>query len=441
MGELEALIAAEFEAIDAIRDLAAEAGRELTKDELVQVEGHTATAEKLLAEREVLTARLAVATREADLRKKFSQPANPDKATPIVDRIHDSIEDDPTRGYASLGEFAVDVANSAKNPAATDPRLRIGAAASGLSQGVGADGGFLLPPMFSQTIWNKLQDPSASLLALCDQWDVDGESLTIPANAETSRANGSRWGGVRGYWQGEAEQMTSTKPKLREMTLSPHELAVYVLATNRLIRRSSKAIDKWISEASTDELNFKVGKAIVNGTGAGEPKGIMNSAAKITVTRGTANLFVQQDVANMWARMHARAMGTSVWLIDQSVIPELLTMTTPVTNVAGTENVGGFNAKLYNADNNTLMGRPVLHTEYGKALGTEGDVILVDLGSYAAGVRGGVASDMSIHLRFDYNETAFRFLFEADGQTWLNSAITPFSAGDTISSVVTLSTV
>jgi hypothetical protein len=48
--------------------------------------------------------------------------------------------------------------------------------------------------------------------------------------------------------------------------------------------------------------------------------------------------------------------------------------------------------------------------------------------------------DMSIHLRFDYNETAFRFLFAMDGQPWLNAPLTPFHGTNTLSPFVALAT-
>ncbi len=80
-------------------------------------------------------------------------------------------------------------------------------------------------------------------------------------------------------------------------------------------------------------------------------------------------------------------------------------------------------------------------TEYNATLGTVGDIILADMGSYVTGTRGGVSSAASIHLKFDYLETAFRFVYEMDGQTWLASAITPYKGGsNTLSPFVALAT-
>ena len=86
------------------------------------------------------------------------------------------------------------------------------------------------------------------------------------------------------------------------------------------------------------------------------------------------------------------------------------------------------------------MGRPVIPVEYCETLGTTGDIILADLKAYASGVNGGVDAAMSIHLRFDYNESCFRFITQVDGQPWLASAITPYKGSNTLSPFVVLAT-
>ena len=44
--------------------------------------------------------------------------------------------------------------------------------------------------------------------------------MAFPRNAETSRANGSRWGGVRAYWRDEGDQATATKATFGRLTLT-----------------------------------------------------------------------------------------------------------------------------------------------------------------------------------------------------------------------------
>jgi hypothetical protein len=44
----------------------------------------------------------------------------------------------------------------------------------------------------------------------------------------------------------------------------------------------------------------------------------------------------------------------------------------------------------------------------------------------------------SIHVRFEYAETAFRFMTAVDGQSWMNAPLTPYKGSNTLSNVVTL---
>jgi HK97 family phage major capsid protein len=355
-------------------------------------------------------------------------------------KVKDKRQDDPTLGFRNMGEFAMAVFN-AFNPAGPvrDNRLDLAvqiANATGMSQGSGPDGGFLVPPSFSQTIWDALQAQSDNLLQYCDVYTITGESLTIPAIAETSRVAGSRWGGVRGYWISEAEQMTGSKPKLRQVKLEPHQLAVLTYVTDKLLNNAA-ALQQFIVRAAVDEINFQVGDAIINGDGIGKPKGIMGTGPMIEVAKETsqaADTILTANISKMWSRMHPRSRGSAIWLYNVDCEPQMDTLFTAVKNVAGSENVGGFANPVF-ADGK-MKGRPAIPSEYCPTVGDAGDIICADFKGYAVGIRGGVQSAMSMHLKFDYNETAFRFIYEVDGQPWLQSAITPYKGSNTLSTFV-----
>jgi hypothetical protein len=43
--------------------------------------------------------------------------------------------------------------------------------------------------------------------------------------------------------------------------------------------------------------------------------------------------------------------------------------------------------------------------------------------------KGGFQQDMSIHVRFQYDESVLRFVLRMDGQPWRASALTPYKGG------------
>jgi HK97 family phage major capsid protein len=188
-----------------------------------------------------------------------------------------------------------------------------------------------------------------------------------------------------------------------------------------------------------EEFTFKVEDAIVNGTGAGMPLGFLNSGAVITVSKETS-----QPATTLVCRKrdedvgpHAgRSRKNAVWLVNQDVEPQLFQFVIKVKNVAGTENVGGIAAPVVTyvppgtAGNEygLLMGRPVIPVEYAATLGTPGDIMLVDLDQYLGIDKGAMTGASSIHVRFIYDETAFRFVYRFNGQPILASPMTPTRA-------------
>jgi HK97 family phage major capsid protein len=88
----------------------------------------------------------------------------------------------------------------------------------------------------------------------------------------------------------------------------------------------------------------------------------------------------------------------------------------------------------------TLFGRPVIPVEYCATLGTVGDIILADFNEYLLARKGGLQTASSIHFRFDYDETVFRFVLRLDGQPAWNAPLTPFKGSNTLSPFVALAT-
>jgi HK97 family phage major capsid protein len=78
----------------------------------------------------------------------------------------------------------------------------------------------------------------------------------------------------------------------------------------------------------------------------------------------------------------------------------------------------------------TLLGRPVIPIEQCASVGTVGDIILADYNNgYYLAEKGGIKSDMSIHVMFIYDESVFRFVLRVDGQPVRASAMTPYKGG------------
>ncbi len=351
------------------------------------------------------------------------------------------IENDAKAGFADIGEFAM-ATYAANHPNIVTPAdsrlLHIAekAAATGLNAGTPHEGGYTVPSAFSDSIMGTMLDSPDSLLGRANTFTVEGESLTIPGVDESSRATGSRYGGTRGYWLSEADQITSSKPKFRQIKLEPQELAVLTYVTDKLLKTSGIALNQLITRAAVDEINWLTGNAIINGTGAGQPLGIITGTGKVSqakVSGQAATTIVARNIDDMVSRFPARQLANAVWFVNQDIIPSLESLETSNGQPLFRGPQG-----LASGQIGTLKGLPIVPLEYCATLGTEGDIILADMSSYVAGVRGGVESAMSMHLRFDYLETAFRWTFAVDGQSSISAPLTPANGSNTLAPFVSL---
>lgn len=314
-------------------------------------------------------------------------------------------------------------------------------APSGMFESSDPDGGILVPPDVSQSILERDIDEE-DFLAESDSLTIRGNMMTLPALDDASRADGSREGGVASYWAGEADQYaTASRPKFRGMDLRLHKLYVFVYLTEELVKDSPFALENYVSGKAAREIRFKTNDKMVRGTGAGMPQGVLNSKSKIAVTKETgqaAASILVDNIEKMWMRMNSKARKNASWLINQDTEAQLNLMSFPV----GTGGVPIFQPQgaLNSPNFPTLKGRPVRTVEFCETLGTEGDIILTNWKYYQAIRKGDVESDMSMHVRFQYGELAYRFTFRVDGQSKWDLPLTPYKGSNTTSAIVTLAT-
>jgi len=346
---------------------------------------------------------------------------------------------------AAFGNFLQAVAMSAKgNPA--DPRLSAPLAASGLNTAVGSEGGFLVRTDFSTALLDRAMEESV-LADRCTTIDIGegSDGIELPYVDETSRATGSRWGGVQVYRRAEAATVTATKPKLGTFEIRLEDLMGICYATDRALRDAT-SLGQIIQIAFASEFAFKVDDEIINGTGVGQAQGILNSTALVVQAKETSQVaatVVAENALKMRSRMPGRKRMNTFWAINQEVEPQLPQMNIKIKNVAGAENVGGFGVYmpangLAGQQYDTLFGHPVVPIEQCAALGTAGDILYLNLGEYLLIRKGALETAESIHVRFLYGENTFRFTYRVNGAPAWKSALTPYKGSATQSPFVAL---
>jgi HK97 family phage major capsid protein len=332
--------------------------------------------------------------------------------------------------FKSDGEYFSAVKSAELSPSSIDKRLLPLKAAAGLNEATPSDGGFLVPQQTAAGILEKMWT-TGSVLSRFNPTPVVGNNLSINVVDESSRADGYRHGGVLGYWLAEAGTKTASQPKFRQLNLKLKKVAALCYATDELLD-DTVALGAWLNKTAPDELRFQVEAALINGNGVGKPLGILQSPALLTLARIDANEIDAVDVTQMWAHRYAGA-NDYVWFVSSTIFPQLANMTigqSPMFFPAG-----GLSGLPYA----TLLGKPVLETEYNPSLGIQGDILLASPSQYEMIAKGGVQSASSIHVKFVTDETAFRFIYRVDGQpSWNAKVASYYASSDYVSPFVAL---
>lgn len=342
--------------------------------------------------------------------------------------------------WNSFGDFLTAVKKAGTPGESIDNRLLAKNAASGLNETVPSEGGFFVQTDFTSELLKRTYEVGV-LPSRCRKIPISSNANGLKMNTvdETSRANGSRWGGVQTYWQGEADALVGSKPKFGTMELQLKKLTGLCYMTDELMTDAT-ALEAVVGQAFAEEFAFKLDDAILRGSGAGQPLGILNSPSLVTVAKTaaqTADTITLNNIQDMWMRTWGRSRNNLVWITNQDCEGQLNKLVLPTGTSSGVA-VYMPPTGVTGAPYSTLYGRPVMVMEHAATLGDLGDLILADFSQYLLIDKGGVNSAQSIHVRFLYDESVFRFIYRVDGQPIWKAPLTPYKGSNTVSPFVTL---
>ena len=340
--------------------------------------------------------------------------------------------------FNSLGEQLSAVVNAGVGGGRNiDPRLFN--AAEGVNQTVPSDGGFLLQKDFTTEVYENIFNNSL-IASKCKKRPISGNANGTVINGfdETSRAS-SVAGGVQMYWADEAEEATKSMPTWRKIELHLKKLMGLCYLTDEMMQDAA-TLEASIVDAFNMATDFYVQSALINGTGAGQPLGVMNAGCLVSVNKEPgqdSNTLVAENIVKMWSRRLAAQTKNYAWYYNQDIEPQLYTMGLAV-GVGGQPIYmppGGLSDSPYSR----IMGLPAYAIEQCSTLGDQGDIILANFtDGYVIAKKGGIKQDVSIHVKFLTDQMALRFILRIDGQPWRATPLTPHKGSNTQSHFITL---
>jgi HK97 family phage major capsid protein len=254
------------------------------------------------------------------------------------------------------------------------------------------------------------------------------DQATVPASGVPTF-----FGGVRVYWQQEASAITTSDAGFKQAALVASELVGLTYVGNSLLQDASVSLASFLGGRMgfPGAIAWAEDYAFIMGDGAGKPLGIVNAPCTKTVTRTTTVTVKYDDLVGMETAFWG---NDGVWVINNSLKSVLMLMNGPSGNASY---LWGNTAQ---GVPNTLLGRPVIWTDKQPAVGTKGDILLVDRSMYVIGDRQATSVESDPSVGFGSNKTAFRVIHRVDGQPWLSGVITLAGDSSTVSPFVALST-
>jgi len=302
-----------------------------------------------------------------------------------------------------------------------------------LVENIGASGGFLVPTEFYSQLMSV--DPESQIVrSRATKIRMRRRQVDIPVlNQAGTTAGIPHWfGGMQFYWTEEAGQKTETNASFKKVSLVAHKLTGYTEVSDELLDDSAISLGDFFNSS----LGFAGGiawledYAFLRGTGAGQPLGVINAGATITVPRsGTTTPIVYGDLINMMESFLPSARG--VWVFNQSCFSNLMNMQDPSASYIWQPNLqAGVPGQLW--------GMPVIFTEKTPTVGTAGDALLADFRYYLIGDRQATTIESTNQYRWQYDLTSWRAVHRVDGQPWLSAPLTLQDGTLTVSPFVIL---
>jgi HK97 family phage major capsid protein len=317
-------------------------------------------------------------------------------------------------GFKDISEF-YSKAFTAFKGGSMDARLKA-SATTAMGEDVGESGGFALPRQMSEEILRYMGLNGPNLLSRTMNIPLTGgNSFSIPMSQDTP------WGGgIQAKWQAELIAANQTKPNMNLLELKLNALQALVPVGDDVLADAPK-IGNFVSQMAAEALEWRVNQSLFTGSGVGQPQGILNSGALVTVAAQSGQASQTINYSNLTDMYTAHiAPENAAWFVTPKGAGQLLKMTMPGNQIpAATSLLTGYSAKPLPS----IYTLPIVQMRACSKLGQVGDIVLADFSKYMT-ISKDMQAAVSIHLFFDAATSAFRFRMRLDGKTMWSKPIT-----------------
>lgn len=286
--------------------------------------------------------------------------------------------------------------------------------AKSLSEGTSADGGYLVPREFRDSVVQKLYKkavirPNATIIPL------KRDKMDVPADASA----------VTTYWVGENASSTESNPTWGNISLDTNKLMGLSKMSRELFTDSPINVMDYVSTLWAKAFAKEEDRVFMTGSGTGQPKGIRQYTPSNTLAQAGANI-TADDVVNLFYALPVQYRENAKFLIHNSIVTKIRLLKDSQGRYIWQSGL--------DAAPNTILGKPVLEqndipTNLGAGTNAS-EIWFGDLSFYLIGDREemGVESTTEGAGTFENHQVALKSWERIDGQLGLADAFAMLSA-------------
>lgn len=204
--------------------------------------------------------------------------------------------------------------------------------------------GAAIPTTTLNRIEEMLRQTSA-LYNMVDVLNIPGY-LSIPVEDTVNDAS----------WVAEGESSTDVNDKLKSVNFAAYKLIRTISITAEVSKMTVSAFENWIVKKLTDRMAMAIENAILNGTGNGQPKGILKEEIT-SLESNEAGKFSYEDICKIMANLKAGYKRGSAFVVNtQTLWNDIATIKLGDNLVFVPDATGEFAGRIF--------GKPVIEDEF-----------------------------------------------------------------------------
>lgn len=271
-----------------------------------------------------------------------------------------------------------------------------------------ASGGYLVPNEFKRELIQALNEQNV-MRALGTAFATASGIMSIPVNSAHGSAS----------WKAEAAAYATSDETFSEVTLSAYKATALIKVSEELLNDSVFPIESFLATEFGRRLGKLEEEAFVNGTGSGQPTGVVGGSTLGTTATAT-NAITSDELTDLHYSLGRAYRSRAAWLMADSTVKMIRKLKTGVSN----DNTYLWQAGLQAGEPDQIFGRPVYVSEFMPAAASGLKPILFgDFSYYYIGDRDAMSMQRLVELYAANGQVGFRQFKRTDGKLALATAV------------------